>query len=95
MRLLALTLCLPAILQAQDALEIVWRASDIDRRNNEMERNYTYLQRQEERAQRVPRTAISSRLRPASQVNSATRRIGISAAVSGSSSDRTMRLLRS
>ena len=49
MRALALILCLPSILHAQDALEIVRRAAELDRRNSEIARNYTYLRRQEER----------------------------------------------
>src|SRR6266540_159856 len=49
MRLLALTLCLPSILSAQDALEIVRRATELDRRNTEIARNYTYLERREQR----------------------------------------------
>lgn len=49
MRLLALTIFLPLILHGQDPLEIIRRASELDRRNTETARNYTYLQRQEER----------------------------------------------
>jgi hypothetical protein len=49
MRLIALTFWLPSILQAQDALEIVRRASELDRRNTAIARNYTYLERQEHR----------------------------------------------
>jgi hypothetical protein len=40
---------LPAVLPAQDPEEIVRRASELDRRNTEISRNYTYLRRQEER----------------------------------------------
>jgi hypothetical protein len=47
-RVLTVALCLPSLLAAQDAREIVRRACDIDRRNNELVRNYTYLQRQDE-----------------------------------------------
>ena len=49
MRTLALILCLPAILAAQDPREIVRRSVEIDRKNVELSRNYTYLQRQEVR----------------------------------------------
>jgi hypothetical protein len=48
-RLLLLSFALPAILSAQDALEIVRRATELDRRNNEISRNYTFLERQESR----------------------------------------------
>src|SRR5436305_1808016 len=50
MRLLALTCLLASVLCAQDALEIVRHASELDRRNTEIARNYTYLERQEHRA---------------------------------------------
>jgi hypothetical protein len=43
----ALIVCLPAILAAQDPREIVRRSVEIDRKNLEIARNYTYLQRQE------------------------------------------------
>lgn len=48
MRLIAL-LCLPTILVAQDPREIVRRATEVDRGNTEIARNYTFLQRQEKR----------------------------------------------
>jgi hypothetical protein len=41
--------CLPAILAAQDPREIVRRGVEIDKKNVEIARNYTYLVRQEER----------------------------------------------
>src|SRR5690349_11292523 len=49
MRLPALFFSLAIVLQAQDALEIVRRAMEADRRNVEALRRYTYIQRQEER----------------------------------------------
>jgi hypothetical protein len=49
MRLLAVTMFLPAILHGQDPVEIVRRATELDRRNMETSRSYTYLQRQEQR----------------------------------------------
>lgn len=49
MRLLAFTCLLASVLCAQDVLEIVRRASELDRRNTEIARNYTYLERQENR----------------------------------------------
>lgn len=49
MRLLLLTLALPAVLFARDPLEIIRRATEIDRRNTEISRSYTFLQRQEQR----------------------------------------------
>ena len=49
MRAITLIVCLPAILAAQDAREIVRRSVEIDRKNLETARNYTYLQRQEVR----------------------------------------------
>ena len=45
MRIAALVICLPAILAAQDAREIVRRGVEIDRKNLEIARNYTYLER--------------------------------------------------
>jgi len=42
-------LMLPALLAAQDAREIVRRSVDIDKRNSEIARNYTYIQRQQQR----------------------------------------------
>ena len=49
MRLLLLSLALPAVLSAQDPLEIIRRATELDRRNTEISRSYTFLQRQEQR----------------------------------------------
>ena len=49
--LLLLALSLPAALPAQDPLEIIRRATELDRRNTEIARNYTFLQRQEQREQ--------------------------------------------
>lgn len=49
MRLLLLTLVLPAVLAAQDPLDIIRRATETDRKNLEIARNYTYLERQEQR----------------------------------------------
>ena len=48
-RFLLLSLALPAVLSAQDPLEIVRRATELDRRNTEISRSYTYLERQEQR----------------------------------------------
>jgi hypothetical protein len=48
-RIFTLIVCLPAILAAQDPREIVRRGVEIDRKNVEIARNYTYLVRQEER----------------------------------------------
>jgi hypothetical protein len=48
-RIAALVICLPAILAAQDAREIVRRGVESDRKNVELARNYTYLQRLEVR----------------------------------------------
>jgi len=44
-RPILLTVCIPAILAAQDAREIVRRACELDRKNAEVARNYTYLER--------------------------------------------------
>jgi hypothetical protein len=44
-----LQVLLPALLCAQDAPEIVRRAVELDRRNLELSRNYTFLERQEQR----------------------------------------------
>ena len=50
MRLLAIALFLPpALLGMQDPSEIVRRATELDRRNMEIARKYTYLERQEQR----------------------------------------------
>jgi len=48
-RILALIVCLPAILAAQDPREIVRRGVEIDRKNVEIARNYTFLERDETR----------------------------------------------
>ena len=48
-RLFAIAACLPAILAAQDAKEIVRRAIQVNARNEEIARNYTYLERQDTR----------------------------------------------
>src|ERR1051325_4708447 len=40
--------CVPAILAAQDAREIVRRACELDQKNAEIARNYTYIERDEE-----------------------------------------------
>jgi hypothetical protein len=48
-RFFALIVCLPAILGAQDPREIVRRSVEIDRQNLEIARNYTYLERREDR----------------------------------------------
>ena len=47
MRIFTLIVCLPAILAAQDPREIVRRSVEIDSKNVEVARNYTFLQRQE------------------------------------------------
>jgi hypothetical protein len=44
-----LTLALPAIASAQDPLEIIRRATELDRRDTALARSYTFLQRQERR----------------------------------------------
>ncbi len=49
MRCILLAALLPTILAAQDARAIIQRAVELDRRNTEIARNYTYLQREEER----------------------------------------------
>ena len=49
MRILALIVCLPAILAAQDPREIVRRGVETDSKNVEIARNYTYFQRLEMR----------------------------------------------
>ena len=49
MRIVTLIVCLPAILAAQDPREIVRRSVETDRKNLEIARNYTFLQRQEVR----------------------------------------------
>jgi hypothetical protein len=45
----AFTLFFPAMLWAQDPVEIIRRATELDRRNTEISRNYTYLERHEQR----------------------------------------------
>jgi hypothetical protein len=47
MRLLAIAAVLPAILAAQDAREIVRRAIQVNDQNEEVARNYTYLERRD------------------------------------------------
>jgi hypothetical protein len=47
LRLLAIAACIPAILAAQDAREIVQRAVQVNDRNEQIARNYTYLERQD------------------------------------------------
>jgi hypothetical protein len=42
-------LTVPALLAAQDAREIVRRSVELDKRNSEIARNYTYVQRQQDR----------------------------------------------
>src|SRR5690349_4876 len=49
MVLCVLLLLFPTLLAAQDAREIMRHALDLDRRNAEVARNYTYLSREEER----------------------------------------------
>lgn len=49
MHLLLLSLAIPAILIAQTPLEIIRRATELDRRNTEIARSYTFLERQEQR----------------------------------------------
>ena len=49
MRLLLFTLALPVLLGAQDPLDILRRATETDRRNLEISRSYTFLERQEQR----------------------------------------------
>src|ERR1039457_345332 len=46
-RLFAIAACIPAILAAQDAKEIVRSAVQVNDRNEEISRNYTYLERQD------------------------------------------------
>ena len=46
-RLFAIAACIPAILAAQDAKEIVRRAIQVNDRNEAISRNYTYLERQD------------------------------------------------
>jgi hypothetical protein len=48
-RVFTLIVCLSAILVAQEPREIVRRSVEIDRKNLEIGRNYTYLERREER----------------------------------------------
>ncbi|MEO8595728.1 MAG: hypothetical protein ABI759_20580 [Candidatus Solibacter sp.] len=49
MRLALLSLAVPVVLLAQDPVEIIRRATETDRRNLEISRSYTYLERQEQR----------------------------------------------
>lgn len=49
MRFLALVMCVPSILAAQDAREIVRRSIEAEFTGVEAARNYTYVERQEER----------------------------------------------
>ena len=49
MRFLALVICVPAVLAAQDVREIVRRSIEAESAGVELARNYTYLERQEER----------------------------------------------
>jgi len=49
MRFVVLGILASAVLQAQDALEIVRRAIDIDNHNTVIARSYTYLQREQRR----------------------------------------------
>jgi len=49
MILLLLILAIPAVLSAQNPVEIIRRAMELDRRNTEISRSYTYLERQEHR----------------------------------------------
>jgi hypothetical protein len=48
-RILTLIVCLPAILAAQEPRELVRRSVEVDRKNLEISRAYTYLERQEVR----------------------------------------------
>jgi len=48
-RYLIAAFALPALLAAQDPVEIVRRSIELDRHNTEAARNYTYLERQERR----------------------------------------------
>ena len=49
MRLLTTLICLPALAVAQDAREIIRRSVELDLKNAELSRSYTFLQRQETR----------------------------------------------
>jgi hypothetical protein len=49
MRFLALAVCIPAVLAGQDARDIVRRSIEAESAGVEVARNYTYLERQEER----------------------------------------------
>ena len=49
MRFVVLSLALAAVLSAQDPVEIIRRATELDRRDTEISRSYTYLERQEQR----------------------------------------------
>ena len=47
MRFLAVVVCVPALLAAQEAREIVRRSVELDRANDKIARQYTFLQRQD------------------------------------------------
>ena len=49
MILILLILAVPAVVSAQNPVEIIRRAAELDRRNTEISRSYTYLERQEHR----------------------------------------------
>ena len=49
MILLLLILAVPAVVSAQNPVEIIRRATELDRRNTEISRSYTFLERQEQR----------------------------------------------
>jgi hypothetical protein len=49
MRVLLAAVCLPALLAAQDAREIVRRSVELDRKNIQLAVNYAYRERQEQR----------------------------------------------
>jgi hypothetical protein len=49
MRVLTIAVCLPMLVSAQDPREIVRHSVALDQRNSEIARNYTYLERQEQR----------------------------------------------
>ena len=49
MRVFTLIVCLPVILAAQDPREVVRRSVETDKKNAEIARSYTYLERQEVR----------------------------------------------
>ncbi|MBS1858337.1 MAG: hypothetical protein JST11_23400 [Acidobacteria bacterium] len=49
MRRLAWILCVPLVAAAQDARDIVRRSLEVDKHNSEVARNYTFVQRQQQR----------------------------------------------